>query len=99
MELDASVVPERVARMTRGLGAYAGEDRFIGHIRELISPLQSVSDFTEQITRPSHVVLQQLEDRKPPRPQKNATKPRVIVLFVGLSLVMVAVALFVIFWK
>ena len=104
MTLDASLNHDRLGRMVRGLAAYSGSDRFIAHIREVLRPASSSAlGFEPEITRPSHQVLQSLNQaKKGPAPAEVAvSKPGLpmTAMVLGLVLVLVAVALLMIFWK
>ncbi len=97
VSFDSSLKVERVARAARGLSEYSGADRFIEHIRELLKPPDPGSlAFEEQITRPSHVVLQDLEAEgkaTPVEPVDQSTRQWVALGLVVGVLVFVALAL------
>ncbi len=96
MTLDDVVDQTRLTRMTRGLAAYGGADRFIAHVRELIKPPELLAlGFEQQITRPSHQVIKAMKDGQSPGPKKAPPT----ALLIGVGLLLVAVALMLIFWK
>jgi len=101
MTLDGVVDEERLGRVLRGLAAYGGSDRFIAHIREILKPAESAAlGFEQQITRPSHQVLQALSEGKSASPAAvTVSKPTLPLAALLVGLVLVAVALLMIFWK
>ncbi len=100
INLDEAVAGDRVSRMSRGLAAYAGDDRFITHVRELVKPLATAAvEFGQPIiTRSSNEIFKQIEDSRPGSPAVKSRAP-LTALIVGVGLLLVAVALVLIFWK
>ncbi len=97
--LDEAVAEDRVSRMSRGLAAYGGDDRFISHIRELVQPLAAAIDFGHPvITRSSNEILKHIEESRPGVAKPTSRAP-VLAMVIGLVLLLLAVALVLVFWE